>query len=236
MKPTSAFPKLLIILLAASFNTSSTDAGSRMPDVTTEGLVKVKGDGKMDYVYVRQGSDFSPYTKVIIDTPDIAFRSSWQQTMNSQRGIDRISESDMQKMIKTGKKLLLEEFNKEVEKVGIEIVENASANALLVRAKITDLNINAPDPNQTAGTWTKVYAESAGDATLTIELYDSVTMQLLARAIDRKIDIGETFGWQRKRDHYSNIQDAREALNDWARSLAFGLNRTISSNLQSSTK
>ncbi len=215
---------MVSILVAA---TSTTFAKKNMPDVTHEGLERVKGDGTADYIYIHPEADFSGYKRVILDEPQISFARYWQQSANSGRTFDRITNSDIEKMISTGKKLLTEEFTKELKNGGITIAGKAEGDVLLVKAIISDLSLNAPDPKKTAGGWSRVYAESAGDATLTVELYDSITKQILIRAIDTKRDVGESFGWRRPRSHYTNVQDARQALGEWARTLTIGLQRAM---------
>lgn len=65
---------------------------------------------------------------------------------------------------------------------------------LLVKPSIIDLDIYAPDQNKQAGKRVKTYTEAAGETTLSIELYDSITQQNLVRALGTKRDIGDTFG------------------------------------------
>lgn len=59
---------------------------------------------------------------------------------------------------------------------------------------------------------------------LVIELYDSVTEQLLVRAIDTKRD-DDSFAWRIPRNQSTNIRDARAAFQSWAKMLAKGLDR-----------
>ncbi|MCH6256308.1 DUF3313 domain-containing protein [Puniceicoccaceae bacterium K14] len=222
-KVTRLFSLITIVLL---LGTSSAIA-KKMPQISHEGLERVKKDGSADYVYLHPEADFSGYSKIMLDEPEISFQRFWKQTVNSQRTFDRITDSDIAKMIEQGKKLLIEEFTEAMKKADLTLVEEAGGDVLRVGASISKLNIKAPDPQKTAGSWSRIYAESAGDATLTIELYDSITGQILARAIDTKIDVGETVGWQQPRDHYSNVRDARQALGAWARQLAKGLQRAL---------
>lgn len=184
----------MLSVIALSLFSTSAIARKGMPDVTHDGLERVEADGTADSIYLLPEADFSEYKKVMLAEPQISFRRNWQQDINSGRMFDRISDSDIEDMIATGKELLLSEFTDELKKSDIAFVEKPEGDVLLVRAIISDLSVNAPDPNNTAGLWSRVYAESAGEATLTIELYDSVTEQILARAIDSKIDIGDTFG------------------------------------------
>jgi hypothetical protein len=225
---TYSIPKLMFAAIAFAVASSSAVARKDMPDITHEGLERIKGDGIADYIYVHPDADLGGYKKVMLAEPQISFRRFWQQNVNSGRRLNRISDSDIEKMIATGKELLLTEFTDELKKGDITLAEKAEGDVLLVKAMISDLSITAPDPNNMAGIWSSVYAESAGEATLTIEVYDSVTEQVLVRAIDTKIDVGDAFGWRERRTHYTNVNDARTALNSWAKDLVKGLRRAMS--------
>ena len=73
--------------------------------------------------------------------------------------------------------------------------------------------------------WSRVYTDGWGQATLVLELYDSVTGQFLARAADTETDNGERFGYGIPRSQTTNIADVRAAFNGWAKMLAIGLDR-----------
>ncbi|MBK1877598.1 DUF3313 family protein [Pelagicoccus mobilis] len=196
----------------------------KFPDVSFDGLEKVeRPKSKADAVYIQPGADLSGYKSIIVAEPQIAFRKYWKEDHNSGRMADRIDDKDMERMISRGKKLFIEQFTKTLTKKGYPVVHAPEGNVLVARAGILNLDVEAPDPNRTAGTWSKVYTEYAGSATLVIELYDSTSGQLLARAIDHKDDIGEQFGWYQDRTQFTNINDAREAFDSWARMLANGL-------------
>jgi len=201
---------------------------SPYPEVSHDGLIRVE-KAKADAVYLLPGADLSTYSKITLLEPQIAFRSGWQQAINSGRTVDRISDDDMVRMIETGKPLLIEEFTKELEKNGFAVVDEAGPGILAVKPAIIDLEMTAPDPNNTAGVWVETYASGTGEATLQLELFDSVTGQLLVRAFDRKDDRNDGFGWRIPRTQVSNIQSARRAFADWARMLAKGLQQAKSS-------
>ncbi|MEX0329973.1 MAG: DUF3313 family protein [Puniceicoccaceae bacterium] len=192
------------------------------PETTFDGLERV-AKSKADLLYVLPAADLSGYNRVIILEPEIAFRKDWQSNQNSSRGANRISNRDMDRMIKEGQKIFLDEFSKVLEKKGYATAEEPDDDVLLVRPAIVDLDVKAPDPNRTNSMWNRVYTESAGDATLVIELYDSVTKQILVRAVDHKRDIGDSFGFGVPRTQHTNIMDARDAFASWARMLARGL-------------
>lgn len=209
---------LSIVLSPAAF------AKKSHPDVTFDGLERVK-KSKADLVYVLPEADLSGYNRVIILEPEIAFRKNWQSDQNSGRGVNRVSNKDMERMIKGGKEIFLDEFSKVLKKKGYEMADEPDDDVLLVRPAIVDLDVKAPDPNNMNSMWSKVYSEEAGEATLVIELYDSVTKQILVRAIDHKYDIGDSFGFGMPRTQSTNIMDARDAFASWARMLANGLDK-----------
>ena len=53
-----------------------------------DGLVQIKPK-RMDLVYVLPGADFRPYTKVMLDKTEVAFRKDWQRNMNDTRSASR---------------------------------------------------------------------------------------------------------------------------------------------------
>ena len=204
-----------------------------VPDAIPEGLVRVK-DAQADLVYARPGVDFSKYTEFYLLEPTIAFRADWESDMAFPgHGGGSISDSDIERMKATGRKLLAEEFDAELSKGGFTLVSKAGPKALAVKASIVDIYVEAPDPSNLAGTWGRTYARSGGSATLEIELYDSVSGQLLARAHDDK-DQSDTDGswvWRFERNQMSNINDARVAFSSWAQMLVNGLKRAKATNI-----
>ena len=196
-----------------------------LPETTHDGLVRLN-DSKADAVYVAPGADLKGYEKIILLEPTIAFRKGWQRDINANRPMmDRLSASDLETIIKRGKSLFLDEFTDVLEDKGYPVVHTTGEDVLIVRAQIIDLDITAPDPNNTAGLWGQVYAEGSGEATLVIELFDSVSGQILARGVDRKRDMGDSFSWRIPRSQSANIRDARAAFSSWAKMLANGLDR-----------
>jgi hypothetical protein len=80
-----------------------------------------------------------------------------------------------------------------------------------------NLYINAPDVSMQTPGRTKVYTTDAGEMTLILQLHDSVTGQLLARAYDRRagLDSG-TWNWS---NSVTNTAEARRIISMWATEL-----------------
>ena len=207
------------------------------PDTIPEGLVLVK-DSQADLVYVRPGVDFGKYTEFYLVEPTIAFRADWQSDMAFRGPMagGSISSSDVERMGAMGKKLLAEEFAVELKKGGFQLADKAGPQVLAVKASLVDIYLEVPDPNNLAGTWGRTYAKEGGSATLEIELYDSVSGQLLARAHDDKDDSNDGYSWRFERNQMSNVNDARAAFSDWAQMLVNGLKRAKAAHVPAPAK
>ena len=192
---------------------SSISFAGESSDKTFDGLERVK-DSKAAEAYVLPGTDFSQYTRVMLAEPQIAFKKNWAR---DHRGADirRISERLKQRFKTT--------FVDVLEEGGYPVVYEAGENVLLLRAGLIDLDITAPD-TMSPGRST-VYASSAGSATFYIEIYDSISGQILARAIDPKKDRDSSQNWMMPMNSVTNAQKAQQALTYWATLLKNALDR-----------
>jgi len=181
---------------------------------THDGLTLVP-DRKVAAAYVDSEADFSVYDKIMILDCYVAFKKDWEkdQTRSSASRV-RISSNDMEKIKADVAELFREVFTEKLGgDGGYNIVEAAGDDVLLVRPAIIDLDITAPD-TMSAGR-SRTYTSSAGAATIFIELYDSVTGDILARATDRKAarNVG---GYMSYTNRVTNRADARRMLGSWA--------------------
>ncbi len=215
---------LLSLLFFTACSTPSTGGGDMTSNDNWEGLTRVKSQ-TADEVWVLPDVDFSPYRRIAIEQPDIAFRRHWQREQNSAYALNRLSDRDVQELIHRGQDLLLEAFIPALREAGFEIVSDVGPDVLVVHPAIRDLDLLAPNPDEVGVGWNKVYTDGTGSATMVIELYDSVSNQLLARAIDSKDGRGRGFAWRMPRTNAMNVADARAAFADWAEMLVRGLQR-----------
>jgi len=227
MRKSSKFTITLITCLVFLFTFNSTFARKAPPESTHDGLELVKKAKAADYVYLLPGADLSGYKSVVVLEPHVAYRKGYKDDYNSgAHAFDRLSDKDLERMIGRAKDLFIHEFVDTLEKKGYPVVKSAGADVLVVRPAIVNLEVNVADPNRTKGMGrTKTYAEGAGEATFVLELYDSVSMAILARTIDNIDEMDSSFGWRIPRDYYSNTADARDAFGTWAVHLAKGLDR-----------
>jgi hypothetical protein len=218
----SRFSRLILpaFLLLLTPGVAAPDA----PKVTEDGLTQV-AKSKADLVYVRSGVSFAGYKKLMLIEPTIAFRKNWQTDQKFQTPSNPVTDADMAKMIETGKQVLVEEFGEALTKAGYTFVAERGADVLAIKPQILELDIAVPDPDNSIGSYKKVYTDDAGEATMVIELYDSVTGQLLARAFDRTTADYNSFNRRTERTQQTNLQDAHYVTREWARMLVKGLER-----------
>ena len=213
------------VLLIASFIVMSSlcIAEEERPESTIEGLQLIE-DSNLALVYAQPGIDWGQYSKIYLDDPYIAFKENWQHDQN-RLDPGKISSDDMAKIKAELSLLFMEVFSETLEEGDYELVFEAGDDVLRIRPAIIGLDIVAPT-NSSPGI-THTYAESAGEMTLYLELYDSVSGDLIAKALDRKEDRKTGyFEWQNR---ITNRAAANRILKVWANVLKEGLDDARSS-------
>jgi len=205
----------LAVLFAAvsSLSVQSTDA----PEISHDGLY-LQDSSKIALAYVKPNADFSVYTEFKMLEAYVAFRKNWQR--DTKVGGRRVSNKDMERIKGEVAELLHESFQKELDEVGgYRFVEGSDDHVMILRPAIIDLDITAPDI-PVAGRVTN-YVASAGAATLYLELYDSVSGEILARLVDRRTT--RDYGMATWANSVSNRADAARMFRRWANLLRQGM-------------
>jgi len=204
---------LLLIATACLLSGPSLAKKEELPAVSHDGLELRKGK-VADVVYVRPGVDFSRYKRFAILEVPVAFSKDWERERKG--GVDRVSQKDMDEMKAGLSAEFLKIFTDELQnKGGYTIVTEGAEDVLILRPAIIDLEVTAPDNMSPGRSYTM--SESAGAMTLYLEIYDSVTGQILARAVDRQTDRGTgMIQWQNK---VTNRAEADKILRRWASAL-----------------
>jgi len=172
---------------------------------TPDGLVRVQGR-QADTVYVKQGATLGSYSRVILDPVDLAFKLDWQK-----RNPD-VTASDVTRIRSQGTAIFNEIFSNALTmQHGYPVTTQPAPDVLRITASITELDVSAAPG--TAGTQ-RMFIVSPSDLTLTLELRDSQSGALLARAIDK--EKGRSFGNLKVEGSVENSAEARRALEMWA--------------------
>jgi Protein of unknown function (DUF3313) len=190
-------------------------AADATPQMTKDGLVlKSRTDHRV--VWVKPGADFSKYNKVIVVNPLVEFQKDWQQNYNNT--VDDPSLYVTNDKVQQMKSWLASEFTKvftkELQKGGYQVVNTPGPGVLSLRPAIVNVQVTAPDI-MAAGFNMNVIT-SAGSGVFYLELWDTATNTILARAMDAEAD-QQPFA--RQANSVTNAQAADIILQGWADAL-----------------
>jgi hypothetical protein len=177
-----------------------------------DGLTKVQVKG-IDLAYRRPDVDLTKYGKLIVEPVEVAFHKDWNPTRPGSNL--KLSAADRENIRSGVGKVVQEEFEKALGKGGgWQVVKEAGPDVLRLKPKVLNLYVNAPDTRQPG---VRTYTVSSGEMTLLLEMYDSETGAILARAIDRR-ESRNTGQWQLS-SSVTNVADAQEIAATWGRIL-----------------
>jgi hypothetical protein len=171
--------------------------------------------------YIDPDVDFGVFKRVAILEPYVAFRSNWQRDQNRSRSRN-VTTRDMDRIRRDVATTFERVFTERLEAAGYEVVDVAGDDVLVLRPAIIDLDVTAPD-TRTPGR-SRTYSASTGAATLYIQLFDSVSGEIVGRAADRRAvrSPGAMISWS---NSVTNIADARRMMGGWADTLVAFLDR-----------
>jgi hypothetical protein len=192
-------------LAAALCAACASEPSNRNLEVTHDGLERV-ANPKVARAWVKPGVDFSQYTEVSLLDCFVSFKRNWR--MNHQG----VRTRDMERITNTLSEEFRTVFTEALESGGFPVVEQAAEHVLLIRPAIIDLDVAAPQTNSAGRS--DSFTASPGVMTLVIELYDSESNEILARAIDRRR--ARNVGGIRWTTTGTNRAAARGILRRWA--------------------
>jgi len=210
----------LIIILGLLIN-FPLSAREDIPQLTAEGLHLVP-DTHLRLVYADPDADLGVYSSLLLIDPQVAFRKDWRRDINQNKPYV-VTAQDMQNIRTELAAMFKEILVSKLEASDHVLVEEQGEDVLIIRPAILDLNISSPDTPRTRNT--RSIARSAGDMTLYLELRDSLTGDILAKALDHQADRSNvtTFVTDKTR----NEKAARRILDGWAEILVNGLDETM---------
>lgn len=199
-----------VVLCACQSTPKGADSMDQLS--TSEGLARVPSK-QVALLYVRPQATLASYSKFLIKPVEVQFAKNWKpESQNSGSVLYRMSDVDREKIKSELANAFVDVFKQEMAKGGYALVTEAGEDVLEIQAALVNLYINAPDPSEIAGR-ARVYTTDAGEMTLVMQLHDSVTGQLLARAVDREAATHQFWNWTTS---VSNTADARRIINGWA--------------------
>ncbi len=216
--PTASLLLAAALMLAAC---STTEA----PATTEDGLQRIEG-ARIAAAYKAPGADFSQYKRVHIADVDVSFRKNWLKDQNRdfRSASRRVNQQDADRIKAALADSFRRIFTEALQQGGYAVVEEPdplgdNEDLLLLLPSIEDLDISAPDI-QSAGR-TRTYTTSAGSMTLGIELRDSITGDVVARARDSRS--APDLGYVQYTNSVTNRAEAERMLRRWAGMLVAAL-------------
>lgn len=190
-------------------------AQDEAPEISTEGLSVVKKKGRTE-IYADSNVDWAVYTKVRLDPATVAFRRNWQRDQNRSQPF-KIKTEDMERIKSELSVLFGEVFSKELtENGGYVLSEESGEDVLRITPHIVDLDVAAPDTRNSPG-MQRSYTESAGRMTLKMQLFDSVTGDLIAVTSDR--EEAPRRGYMQWTTSVTNRHEAKLLMERWAKEM-----------------
>jgi len=172
-------------VLVTGASVAAAEADGSAAAAERETLVKTRSS-RFDALYLLPGSDLRAYTKVMLDPARVAFAEGWRKDVNQTPDLmRRTTIEDAEQIVEQAAAGLGRIFADAFKNAGYEVVTTPGAEVLRLSPQIVDFSISAPE-NLTTSPRTRVYAASAGEATLVLQFHDSTTGVLLGRAVDRR--------------------------------------------------
>jgi len=138
----------------------------------------------LDEVDIRPNTDLGAYRKVMIDPATVTFEKGWLKNINYTRDISRWITPDDQQRIADD---MATNMNRVVADIfrgrGYEVVDAAGPGVLRLTPSVTDLFLNAPDVQMANPS--REFSINTADASLNLDVRDSVSGTLLAHVVDR---------------------------------------------------
>lgn len=207
----------LVIILASAFALSApVDA---KPPAIWDGLVRVEGK-RVDLLYLRPNASLATYTKVMLEPPLVAYDKNWRRDYD--RGVTghfaRLTDREIRAKIDDAQEMLSAAYGDALAKAGYQLVSAPDADVIRLTIAVLDVRITAPDVDTAPPM--KVVSKDIGAATLVVEARDSLSGQLLGRAVDQEV-LSDSIPFPRT--DASNRGDFKDLFEDWAKTSAQGL-------------
>jgi len=184
-------------------------------EVTFDGLHEIQ-NSTADKAWAMPGVDLSNYTKITLQSAGIEYRPGGESgrtfIARSRGGPYEVTEEQKARLSELAGEVFIEELGKSER---FALVNEAGPDVLVVRAALLDVVSYVPP--ETTGR-SDVYLSTVAEATLVLELRDSITDTILIRAIDR--DLAEDMsGMMSESNRVTNTAEVRRLIRGWMSTL-----------------
>jgi hypothetical protein len=152
-------------------------------EVSHDGLVRVD-NAVLPVAYLKPNMDLKPYTRFMLDPVEVAYQKDPGNSSSPQIGVQSgnysLSRSQMETMKEVFRESVVEALT---EDNGYELTTEPGPDVLRISAALIDLVVSVPTEMGGRG---GTYARSYGMVTLVLEVRDSQSGEIFARAADRR--------------------------------------------------
>lgn len=192
------------------------------PEVTVDGLQLISETG-VSRVYALPDINLARYNMIYLDDTFVAFKKN-SQPGQDEPGSQKISAIEMARIKTELSSLFREIFSQTLKNNGYVLASKPAQNVLQIKPAIINLDIVSSAAEADNNGYS--YTESAGEITLYLEFYDSLSGDIIGKAIDLDKDRQTGyFSWQNR---INNRAAARRILQLWANILTQGLDQARS--------
>jgi len=220
LRNVAALPLVLAFTIGCTSGPPMIDS-SPDAEVTFDGLTEVLNT-HADKAWAVRGLDLSGYSKIMLQGAGIEYRpggnSGRSYVSRSRGGPYEVTPRQKERMLEIVGEEFLEELSKSQR---FTIVDEAGPDVLMVRGALLDVVSFVPDDRGPSNV--DIYLSSVGEATLVLEIRDSISEAILVRAIDRRA--AEDASGMFEANRVTNAAEVRRLVTRWARALRTSLDQ-----------
>ena len=183
-------------------------------EVTADGLVRVD-HSIVPIAYYKPDIDLTPYTRFMLDPVEVAYQKDPgnRRRSGTTGGFDNfaLSPSQMENLKSMFQEAVVEALSKDD---GYELTTEPGPDVLRITAALVDLVVRVP--TQRSGGRQRNFTRSYGLVTAVLELRDSQSGEILARAADRRDPTRDTSAGLAEVSATFVRSDTRRLFEHWA--------------------
>lgn len=176
-----------------------------LAEITFDGLHRIE-DPAVDMAWAKLDINLTRYTKVMLMPVGMAFKADGARSASSAAGFP-LSDRQKQMLRDTVQEAFAEELGKLKQ---YTITDQPGPDVLLVCGALLDVVSHVPPQQAARGGYV---LRDVGEATLVLELRDSMSEEILARVVDRR---AASSAFPRKASAVSTQAEVRNAAHHWA--------------------
>lgn len=203
--------RLTVIACMTFFLSGYAATATENADTSFDGLVPVSVKG-LDQAWTKPEANLSKYTKIMLEKAEIQYRQVKPAALQYDTPLSQTEYPVSEEGKAYLEKLLVDTFSQELGKSEMfTVVQAPGPDVLKVRVSLLDVVSMVPPERSSKS---PIFLDSIGEATLVLELYDSQSNAILARAIDR--GTADSPAWKMTSSSAETDTEVRELVANWA--------------------